>query len=125
MLGTQSVVGTVTDITSRLDIETLEEAPARELHTNEIGRVTLSLSHAVACENYANGRELGGFILVDRLTRNTVGAGMVTATWGSPRGAGWRTSAGWARVPRCSLAPGLSGLCRSSPLIGRSGCWRA
>ena len=89
MLGTQSVVGTVTDITSRLDIETLEETPARELHMNEIGRVALSLSHAVACEPYANSRELGGFILVDRLTRNTVGAGMVTALQGARENVYW------------------------------------
>ncbi|HTB45235.1 MAG TPA: adenylyl-sulfate kinase [Acetobacteraceae bacterium] len=89
MLGTQSVVGTVTDITSRLDIETLEETPARELHTNEIGRVTLSLSHPVACEPYVNSRELGGFILVDRLTRNTVGAGMVTALQGARENVYW------------------------------------
>ncbi len=89
MLGAQSVVGTVTDITSRLDIETLEEAPARELHTNEIGRVTLSLSHPVACEPYVNSRELGGFILVDRLTRNTVGAGMVTALQGARENVYW------------------------------------
>src|SRR6201999_4447335 len=75
MLGTQTALGTVTDITSRLAIETLDEEPVRELHMNEIGRVTLSLSHPVACEPYVNSRELGGFILVDRLTRNTVGAG--------------------------------------------------
>jgi bifunctional enzyme CysN/CysC len=89
MLGTQNVVGTVTDITSRLDIDTLEEIPVRELHMNEIGRVAMSLSHPVACEPYSNGRELGGFILVDRLTRNTVGAGMVTAVRGARENVYW------------------------------------
>ena len=54
------------------------EVPVRELGLNEIGRVTISLAQRVACERYAVGRELGGFILIDRLTRNTVGAGMVT-----------------------------------------------
>ncbi len=77
MLGTRAVIGTVTEITSRVDVETLAEEPARELHLNEIGRVGISLSQPVACEPYAVSRELGGFILVDRLTRNTVGAGMV------------------------------------------------
>ena len=89
MLGTQSVIGTVTDITSRLDIETLEEISIRELGLNEIGRVALSLSHPVACEPYVNSRELGGFILVDRLTRNTVGAGMVTALQGARENVYW------------------------------------
>ncbi len=78
MLGTQTVVATITEVASRLDVETLTEEGARELHLNEIGLVTISLSQPLACEPYATSRELGGFILVDRLTRNTVGAGMIT-----------------------------------------------
>ena len=78
MLGTRSVVGTVTDISNRLDIDTLNEIGVRELHTNEIGRVSIQLSHPVSCEPYTTSRDLGGFILTDRLTRNTVGAGMIT-----------------------------------------------
>jgi bifunctional enzyme CysN/CysC len=78
MLGTRSVIGTVTDITNRLDVETLAEIGVRELGLNEIGRVSISLSHPVACEPYAESRDLGGFILIDRMTQNTVGAGMIT-----------------------------------------------
>jgi bifunctional enzyme CysN/CysC len=78
MFGTRTVVGTVTDVTNRLDVDTLAEVPVRELGLNEIGRVTISLAERVPCERYAMSRELGGFILIDRLTRNTVGAGMVT-----------------------------------------------
>jgi bifunctional enzyme CysN/CysC len=78
MLGTRTVVATVTDITTRLDMETLEEVSVRELHLNEIGRVSISLTHPLVCEPYQASRELGGFILIDRLTRGTVGAGMVT-----------------------------------------------
>jgi bifunctional enzyme CysN/CysC len=79
MLGTRTVVATITDITTRLDMETLEEISVRELALNEIGRVSISLTHPVVCEPYETSRELGGFILIDRLTRGTVGAGMVTA----------------------------------------------
>ena len=79
MLGSRTVVATVTDITARLDMETLEEVSVRELALNEIGRVSISLTHPVVCEPYEASRELGGFILIDRLTRGTVGAGMVTA----------------------------------------------
>ena len=89
MLGTQSMIGTVTDISNRLDIDTLEEVPVRELHMNEIGRVSLSLSQPVACEAYNDSRELGGFILIDRLTRNTVGCGMVTALRGARENVYW------------------------------------
>lgn len=78
LLGSKSVVGTVSEISTRLDVTTLNESPVRELHLNEIGRVSISLSHPVACDTYTNSRELGGFILIDRLTRGTVGAGLVT-----------------------------------------------
>ncbi len=78
MLGSRSVVGTITDIANRLDVNTLTEEPVRELGLNEIGRVTISLAQRVACERYSVSRELGGFILIDRLTRGTVGAGMIT-----------------------------------------------
>jgi bifunctional enzyme CysN/CysC len=78
MLGSRSVVGTITDIANRLDVNSLTEEPVRELGLNEIGWVTISLAQRVACERYAVSRELGGFILIDRLTRGTVGAGMIT-----------------------------------------------
>ena len=78
MLGTKMVTGTITDITNRLDIDTLREVAVRELGLNEIGRVAIALSHPVVCEPYTQSRDLGGFILVDRLTMSTVGAGMIT-----------------------------------------------
>jgi bifunctional enzyme CysN/CysC len=78
MLGTRSVSATVTDIVNRLNMDTLAVEPVRELHLNEIGQVALSLSQPVAAETYATSRELGGFILIDRQSRNTVGAGLVT-----------------------------------------------
>jgi bifunctional enzyme CysN/CysC len=78
MLGTKSVMGTITDITNRLDVETLNETAVRELGLNEIGRVAISLSHPVICEPYAESRDLGSFILIDRMSRATVGAGMIT-----------------------------------------------
>jgi len=90
MLGTRSVVGTVTDISNRLDIDTLNEIGVRELHTNEIGRVSIQLSHPVSCEPYATSRDLGGFILTDRLTRNTVGAGMITGIRASRGDVHWQ-----------------------------------
>ena len=72
-----TVTATVSRIDHRTDIETLADVPASELHRNDIGRVALSLSQPVAFEPYARNRDLGGFILIDRLTRNTIGAGLV------------------------------------------------
>ncbi|MDE2514732.1 MAG: adenylyl-sulfate kinase, partial [Rhodospirillales bacterium] len=76
-IGTTSITATVTDITSRLDIEALSEVPAKSLALNEIGRVAFSLPRAIACTLYQEHRGLGSFILVDRLSRNTIGAGMI------------------------------------------------
>jgi bifunctional enzyme CysN/CysC len=83
MLGTRAVTGTITDIATRLDMDSLQNEPARELHLNEIGKVSISLAQPIVCEPYSASRELGGFILIDRLTRATVGAGMIeTARFG-------------------------------------------
>lgn len=90
MLGTRVVTGTITALSARLDIGTLEEAPAQELRLNEIGRVTISLTQPLVCEPYADSHALGGFILVDRLSGDTVGAGMVIDAKTRPRNLHWQ-----------------------------------
>jgi bifunctional enzyme CysN/CysC len=109
LLGTKSVVGTITDITNRLDIDTLREVGVRELGLNEIGRVAISLSHPVICEPYAESRDLGGFILVDRLTMGTVGAGMITDIRAG------RTNVHWHRLDVDKQA--RAGLNRQKPAV--------
>lgn len=79
-LGARLVTATVTEIAHQLDVTTLVKLPARELALDEIGCVTLSLSQPIAFEPYRINRETGGFILIDRLRRNTVGAGIVEQT---------------------------------------------
>jgi adenylyl-sulfate kinase len=79
LLGGRTVTATVIDISTRLDPETLDEVSVRELAQGDIGRVSLSLTHPLACQTYAANRELGGFHLVDRLTREGVGTGFATA----------------------------------------------
>jgi bifunctional enzyme CysN/CysC len=61
----------------RIDINTLEHVDANELCLNEIGDCDLFLDRSIAFESYRNNRELGGFILIDRLTNATVGAGII------------------------------------------------
>ncbi len=80
MLGTRIVTATVTSVTHVLDVDTLDENPARDLKFNEIGLVNLSLAQAVTFEPYRHNRVMGGFILIDRVTRNTVAAGMIDGT---------------------------------------------
>jgi adenylyl-sulfate kinase len=79
LLGGRTVTATVIDISTRLDPETLDEVSVRELSQGDIGRVSLSLTHPLECHTYAQSQEQGGFLLVDRLTREGVGAGFVTA----------------------------------------------
>ena len=79
MVGCRTVTGTVVDVAHRLDVETLSEVPAGELHLNEVGRVSIALDQSVAFDPYRVNRDMGNFVLIDRQTRNTVGAGMIEA----------------------------------------------
>ena len=76
-IGCRTVTATITRIDHRIDIDTYTDVPAHELHANELGRVSLSLSQPVAFEPYRTSHEMGGFILIDRISRNTVGAGLI------------------------------------------------
>ena len=76
-LATTTVPGSVTRIRHRIDLNTQEHLSADALAVNEVGVVNLSLSTAIAFEPYAESRELGGFIVIDRLTNATVGVGMI------------------------------------------------
>ncbi|WP_431305660.1 sulfate adenylyltransferase subunit CysN [Sediminicoccus sp. BL-A-41-H5] len=66
----------VTAIKHRLDVNTLEKAPAKKLELNEIGLCNLALASRVPADAYAEHRATGAFVLVDRFTNRTAGAGM-------------------------------------------------
>jgi bifunctional enzyme CysN/CysC len=76
-LATQTVQATVLPLKHKVNVNTLEREPATTLELNEIGVCELELSRPVAFEPYAQSRDLGGFIAIDPLTNNTVGAGML------------------------------------------------
>ena len=61
----------------RIDVNTLEELPAKELDMNEIGVCNISLSSRVAFDPYDSDPVMGGFVIVDRMTNNTVGMGLI------------------------------------------------
>jgi bifunctional enzyme CysN/CysC len=60
-----------------IDVNTLERRPASSLAMNEVGRVTLALHRPIAYDPYKQNRATGAFILIDRSTNGTVGAGML------------------------------------------------
>lgn len=76
-MGTQTVSATVTDIKYQINVNTLEHTASKQLDLNGIGICTISLSRAVAFDAYKDNHDTGGFILIDRMTNNTVGAGML------------------------------------------------
>ena len=75
-IGTRQVAATITEPKYKVNVNTLEHLAAKKLELNEIGVCNVSLDHAVAFDPYAENRDTGGFILIDRLTNATVGAGL-------------------------------------------------
>ena len=61
----------------RVNVNTLEELAAKQLELNEIGVCNVALDRPIAFDPYERNRETGGFIVIDRLTNETVGAGMI------------------------------------------------
>lgn len=76
-IGTNTVSAQVSVIKHQINVNTLELLPAKTLELNAIGVCNLSLDRAIAFDAYADNQDTGGFILIDRLTNNTVGAGML------------------------------------------------
>jgi len=76
-IGTTTAQVSVTALKHKINVNTLEHTAARTLHLNEIGACNLSLDKAVAFEPYETSRDLGGFILIDRITNQTVGMGFI------------------------------------------------
>ncbi len=77
-LGSRSVTGSITTPKYKVNVNTLEHLAAKQLEMNEIGVCNLSLDRPVAFDAYADNREMGGFILIDKLTNDTVGAGLLS-----------------------------------------------
>ena len=76
-VGTRTVTATISAPRHKINVNTLEQQPARQLELNEIGVCNLSIDRSIAFDAYADNRATGGFILIDRLTNDTVGAGLL------------------------------------------------
>jgi bifunctional enzyme CysN/CysC len=75
--GTKTVAATVAPIKYKLDVDTLDRIAANQLELNAIGVVNVELSEPIAFDPYTENRDTGGFILIDRVTNHTVGAGLI------------------------------------------------
>ena len=76
-LGTRVVAAQVSEPKYKVNVNSLERLAATRLELNEIGVCNLSTDAPIAFDAYAENKDLGGFILIDRMTNRTVGAGML------------------------------------------------
>jgi bifunctional enzyme CysN/CysC len=76
-IGTGLVRAEVTELKHKISVNTLEHVAAKHLDLNEIGFCNIALDRPVPFDPYAENRELGGFILIDRVDNATVGCGMI------------------------------------------------
>ena len=76
-IGAKTVAATISRLKHKVNVNTLEHIAARKLELNEIGECTIALDRPIAFDAYRDNRHTGGFILIDRLSSNTVGAGLM------------------------------------------------
>ena len=112
----------ITHIKHRLDINTGAHLAAKTLGLNEIAAVNVSFDRAVPFAPYSENKRLGAFILIDKLTHETVGAGMIHFALRRAANVHWQalevTKAGRAEIKnqraRCLWFTGLSGSGKST-----------
>jgi len=74
---TQSALLTLGKLKHRIDVNTLDNLPAKILEMNEIGICNISLDRQIAFDSYNNNQTMGGFILIDKFSNNTIGMGLI------------------------------------------------
>ena len=71
------ISGTISTLRYRVDVNTMKSEPAPTLELNQIGRVNVHLNQSIAYDQYRKNKSTGAFIVIDRITNNTVAAGMI------------------------------------------------
>jgi bifunctional enzyme CysN/CysC len=87
---TNLVSGQVNAIRYRVDVNTMHREPAATLAMNEVARCRVLVNRRIAFDPYKRNRATGAFIVIDRLTNRTVGAGMILDRTEDPEAAGAR-----------------------------------
>lgn len=121
-IGTRLVSAQVTEIKYRVDVNSQEQLAAKHLELNEVAHCNLYLDQPVAFEKYSDCRELGAFILIDRQTNATVGAGTLDFSLRRAGNIHWQhieiDKYARSRIkhqqPRCLWFTGLSGSGKST-----------
>jgi bifunctional enzyme CysN/CysC len=74
---TKTLSGSFNTLRYRVNVNTMKSEPAPKLELNQIGRVQVQLNHSIAFDPYQKNKVTGAFIVIDRITNVTVGAGMI------------------------------------------------
>jgi bifunctional enzyme CysN/CysC len=120
--GTQTVTATVSTIKHRVGIDTAEHVAARTLEANDIAYCNLSLARPLVFEPFSECQVLGSFILIDKLSFATVGAGLVDFELRRASNIHWQSlevskaarAAAKSQRPCCLWFTGLSGSGKST-----------
>ncbi|MBH5321088.1 sulfate adenylyltransferase subunit CysN [Aurantiacibacter sediminis] len=121
-LGTQTVSATVQQPKYRVDVNTMDHMAAKTLSLNDIGVAEVYADKNIVFEPYTTSRSLGGFILIDKITNATVGAGMLNFSLRRSQNVHWQATdisrehhAGMKnQTPRVLWFTGLSGSGKST-----------
>ena len=118
----QSAMLTLGRLKHRIDVNTLDHLPAKTLELNEIGVCNISLDKRIAFDSYDKNRTMGGFIVIDRLSNNTVGMGLIDFALRRSENIHWQKmdvsqesrAEQKSQVPKIIWFTGLSGSGKSS-----------
>lgn len=121
-LGTQTVSAMVREPEHAIDVNTLAKLSAKTLNLNDIGIAEIATDRGVVFEPYEQNRDLGGFILIDKLTNATVAAGMIRRALRRAQNVHWQAievtrdlhAAQKGQHPRLLWFTGLSGSGKST-----------
>jgi bifunctional enzyme CysN/CysC len=91
-IGARTVAATINPLKYKLNVNTLEHLAATKLELNEIGVCEVECSNPIAFDTYKENRDTGGFILIDRLTGDTVGAGLINHLLRRSLNVRWQTT---------------------------------
>ncbi|GAB3629952.1 adenylyl-sulfate kinase [Pandoraea terrae] len=121
-VGARTVGGASATLKYKVNVNTLEHLAGKTLELNEIGVCNLSLDQPIAFDPYQENRDMGGFIIIDRLTNSTVGAGMIHFALRRSQNVHWQAvdvdrtarAALNGQTPRIVWFTGLSGAGKST-----------
>jgi len=121
-IGTKEVIATVNSIKYSIDVNSGGHLVAKLLDVNDIGVVNIITSEPILCEEYSSSRTLGGFILIDKQSFATAGAGMIDFALRRSGNINWQKldvnkilrSGQKNQTPKCFWLTGLSGSGKST-----------